>query len=105
MREERVRRHTGALPYTLEGLGEVGTRYFAALAATRRSIRIEEQRIVLLCELFGAAATASAIDEVMRTGHVGAEFVEYSGARPRRWPHFGYMRVPSSFSSTTRSSR
>jgi len=77
MREERIRRHAGALPYPLEPLGNVGARYFAALAATRRSIRNEEQRMVLLCELFGATATASAIDEVMRTGHVGAEFVEY----------------------------
>lgn len=84
MREERVRRHAGALPYALEPLGEVGTRYFAALAATRRSIRTEEQRMVLLSELFGAAATASAIDEVMRTGHVGAEFVEYVMRMKRR---------------------
>jgi transposase len=84
MRDERVRRHAGTLPYTLEGLGEVGTRYFAALAATRRSIRTEEQRMVLLCELFGAQATVSAIDEVMRTGHVGAEFVEYVMRMKRR---------------------
>ena len=34
-------------------------------------------RIVFLVELFGATATASAIREVMRTGHVGAEYVEY----------------------------
>jgi len=84
MRAERVRRHAGALPYTLEGLGEVGTRYFAALAATRRSIRTEEQRMVLLCELFGAPATVSAIDEVMRTGHVGAEYIEYVMRMKRR---------------------
>lgn len=77
MRDERVRRHAGALPHALVGLGEIGTRYFAALAATRRSIRTEEQRLVLLTELFGSAATASAIDEVMRTGHVGADYVEY----------------------------
>jgi transposase len=84
MRKERVRRHAGALPYTLEPLADVGVRYFATLAATRRSIRTEEQRMVLLCELFGAAATASAIDEVMRTGHVGAEFVEYIMRTKRR---------------------
>ena len=40
--------------------------------------------MVLLSELFGAAATASAIDEVMRTGHVGAEFVEYVMRMKRR---------------------
>jgi transposase len=84
MREERVRRQAGALPYTLEPLGDVGARYFATLAATRRSIRTEEQRMVLLCELFGAAATASAMHEVMLTGHVGAEFVEYVMRTKRR---------------------
>ena len=31
---------------------------------------------MLLTELFGANATASAIEEVMTTGHVGAEYVE-----------------------------
>ena len=31
----------------------------------------------MLVELFGAAATESAIAEVMQTGHVGAEYVEY----------------------------
>ena len=34
-------------------------------------------RIVFLVELFGVSATRSAIDEVMKTGHVGAEYVEY----------------------------
>lgn len=77
MRGERVRRHAGSLPHALEHLAEIGVRYFATLAATRRSIRTEEQRLVLLVELFGASATASAIDEVMRTGHVGAEYVEH----------------------------
>ena len=77
MRGERVRRHAGVLPHALEHLGQVGARYFATLAATRRSIRTEEQRLVLLVELFGATATASAIDEVMKTGHVGAEYVEH----------------------------
>jgi hypothetical protein len=31
----------------------------------------------LLVELFGEQATRTAIDEVMTTGHVGAEYVEY----------------------------
>lgn len=84
MRQERVRRHAGVLPHALEALGDVGMRYFAMLAATRRSIRTEEQRLVLMCELFGANATASAIDEVMRTGHVGAEYVEYVMRHKRR---------------------
>jgi hypothetical protein len=32
---------------------------------------------VFLVELFGATATRDAIAEVMATGHVGAEYVEY----------------------------
>ena len=76
MREQRARRHAGALPLALEPLGEIGARYFAALVATTRSIRAEEQRLVLLAELFGPSATASAIDDVMKTGHVGADYVE-----------------------------
>jgi hypothetical protein len=31
----------------------------------------------LLCELFDHADVASATDEVMRTGHVGSEYVEF----------------------------
>jgi len=77
MREERRRAHAGELPDALGGLGEIGTKYFALLAASRRSLRLEEQRLVLLAELFGASATTSAIDEVMKTGHVGAEYVEH----------------------------
>ena len=71
------RRPAGALPDALSALGQVGTRYFATLAASRRSLRTEQVRLVLLCELFGHGATASAMEEVMRTGHVGAEYVEY----------------------------
>jgi hypothetical protein len=77
MRQERVRRHAGVLPDALEPLGELGRRYFATLAATRRSIRHETVRVIWLVELFGEVATAGAIDEVMRTGHVGADYVEY----------------------------
>lgn len=77
MRDRDGRRAAGALPDALLALGEIGTKYFATLAASRRSIRVEQVRLVFLCELFGANATASAIDEVMRTGHVGAEYVEY----------------------------
>lgn len=76
MREARVARTAGSLPPSLEPLGSTGARYFAALVATTRSIRAEEQRLVLLCELFGAGETASAIHEVMCTGHVGADYVE-----------------------------
>lgn len=77
MREERRRARAGGLPDALEALGETGKIYFGLLAATRRSLRLEEQRLVLLCELFGASATASAMSDVMKTGHVGAEYVEH----------------------------
>lgn len=84
MRSERARRSATALPDALECLGDIGARYFATLAASRRSLRLEQTRLVLLCELFGASATASAIDEVMRTGHVGADYVEYVMRHKRR---------------------
>jgi hypothetical protein len=74
----------GALPNALAGLGEIGTKYFATLVASRRSIRTEQVRLVFLTELFGASATAAAIDEVMRTGHVGAGYVEYVMRQKRR---------------------
>ena len=48
---------------------DTGGRYFALLAASRRSIRTEQVRLVILSELFGSRATASAIDEVMRHAH------------------------------------
>jgi len=70
-------RSANALPSALASLGEIGTKYFATLVASRRSIRNEQVRLVFLTELFGASATANAIAEVMRTGHVGVEYVEY----------------------------
>ncbi len=77
MREERRRARAGELPDSLGALGETGQKYFALLAASRRSLRLEEERLVLLGELFGTGATLAAIDEVMKTGHVGAEYVEH----------------------------
>lgn len=65
------------LPSVLDGLGDVGLKYFKVLSAGMRSVRYETKRLTLLVELFGASATSAAIDEVMRTGHVGAEYVEY----------------------------
>ena len=84
MREASARRHAGVLPDALEPLAERGRRYFALLAATRRSIRHETVRLVWLVELFGERATADAMDEVMRTGHVGADYVEYVLRHKRR---------------------
>jgi hypothetical protein len=70
-------RAANVVPAQLEMLGEVGAAYFRVLAAGVRSVRQESVRLTFLCELFGSTATASAMDEVMRTGHVGAEYVEY----------------------------
>jgi transposase len=67
----------GTLPPALAALGETGKTYFKLLAAGSRSIHQEIVRLILLVELFGAVVTASAITEVMQTGHVGAEYVEY----------------------------
>lgn len=74
--EERPRA-AGALPPALLALGETGRSYFKLLAAGSRSIHREILRLTFLVELFGAIATESAIREVMQTGHVGAEYVEY----------------------------
>lgn len=57
--------------------GDVGRRYLETLTATSRSLRRESLRLAFLAELFGTAHTQSAMAEVMRTGHVGVEYVEY----------------------------
>lgn len=73
----RKPRAKGAEVPGLVGLGDVGVRYFKVLAAGTRSIRREIVRLTFLVELFGQSATTAAIDDVMKTGHVGAEYVEY----------------------------
>jgi hypothetical protein len=72
-------RAAGALPPAIVGLGDVGRDYFKLLSAGSRSISIysETVRLTLLVELFGEGAVQSPAAEVMRTGHVGAEYVEY----------------------------
>ena len=70
-------RAAGALPPALTALGETGRSYFKLLSAGSRSVHRETLRLTLLVEIFGAIATASAMREVMQTGHVGAEFVDY----------------------------
>ena len=75
--EQKPRAAAGALPPALAALGEMGRDYFKLLGAGSRSIHRETARLVLLVELFGASTTASAVAEVMQTGHVGAEYVEY----------------------------
>lgn len=75
--EHKPRAAAGALPPSLAALAETGKTYFKLLAAGSRSVHQEIVRLTLLVELFGAIATESAVAEVMQTGHVGAEYVEY----------------------------
>ena len=69
-------RCSGQASPELQALGETAG-YFKILAANGRSLRREVERLVLLSELFGDSATRASIEEVMATGHVGAEYVEY----------------------------
>jgi transposase len=75
--EHKPRAAAGALPPALAALGDTGRAYYKLLAAGSRSIHRETLRLILLVELFGATAAQSAVVEVMQTGHVGAEYVEY----------------------------
>jgi transposase len=75
--KQKPRAAAGSLPPALAALGDVGSRYFKVFAAGSRSIHREIVRLTLLCELFGEGVTAAAMQEVMSTGHVGAEYVEY----------------------------
>lgn len=89
--EKKPRAALSGLPPELALLGEVGARYFKVLAAGSRSLTRETVRLTLLTELFGDSATMQAIADVMATGHVGAEYVEYvlrhkRGLRPSAAP-------------------
>jgi transposase len=75
--EQKPKARAGGLPPGVVGMGEVGVRYFKHFGLTNRSIHRELVRMTMLCELFDAPQVASATDEVMRTGHVGAEYVEF----------------------------
>jgi hypothetical protein len=75
--ETKPRAAAGALPAELQELGEVAATYFKILAANGRSLHKEIERLVLLSELWDYPPTREAIAEVMATGHVGAEYVEY----------------------------
>ncbi len=75
--DHKPRAIAGTLPPGLEGVGATAAAYFKILAANGRSLRKERERLILLCELYGDAAARAGMDEVMQTGHVGAEYVEY----------------------------
>jgi hypothetical protein len=92
--EHKPRAAAGALPLALGGLGDLGRSYFKLLAAGSRSIHRESLRLTLFVEIFGTMATASAMREVMRTGHVGAEYVEYVMRHKRGLvPHAAPLRL------------
>lgn len=75
--EIKPRAAAGRLPPSLVGLGETGVAYFKTFAAGNRSVQRETERLVFLVELFGDTATRDAMAEVMSTGHVGSEYIEY----------------------------
>lgn len=75
--KERPRAPASTLPAALAGLGDLGRDYFKLLAANGQSIHREIVRLVFLVELFGELHTRDSMLEVMKTGHVGAEYVEY----------------------------
>jgi transposase len=74
---ERPRAPASSLPPELAALGDLGRDYFKLLAANGQSIRRELVRLVFLVEIFGEGHTKDAMLEVLKTGHVGAEYVEY----------------------------
>jgi len=89
--ERKPRAAAGTLPPGLVGLGQTGADYFKTFAAGQRSIKRESERLVFLVELFGETSTRDAMAEVMSTGHVGAEYIEYvlrhkKGLSPRPAP-------------------
>lgn len=84
LEERKPRGRFAILPPALVGLDDVGQSYFKIVAAGTRSIHRETVRLILLVELFGSDNTKSAIQEVMATGHVGAEYVEYVLRHKRR---------------------
>lgn len=75
--EKKPKARMGELPPDLAALNDVGVQYFKILYASSRSVGREQRRLVFLCETFGADATRDAMAEVMRGGHVGAEYVEH----------------------------
>jgi transposase len=92
--EHKPRAAAGDLPPALVGLGDLGRSYFKLLAAGSRSIHREALRLTFLVEIFGVIATASAMREVMQTGHVGAEYVEYVMRHKRGLvPHAAPLRL------------
>lgn len=75
--EQKPRGAAERLPPSLASLGLAGEQYFKIFSANGRSLLKEIQRLTLLVELFSESAVRTAVEEVMGTGHVGSEYVEY----------------------------
>ncbi|WP_224373215.1 IS21 family transposase [Hyalangium versicolor] len=69
--------HRPGLPPMLQAMGEVAERYFKVAAAGTKSLHRETVRLVFLAEVYGSQVTAEAMTDVMQSGHVGADYVEY----------------------------
>jgi hypothetical protein len=93
---KKPRAAVGVLPLGLAGLGEVGVNYFKVVAAGTRYMHWEIVRLTFLVELFGASATTTAVDEVMSTGHVGADTWSTCCGTSAAW-----SRRPRPYGSTT----
>jgi hypothetical protein len=74
---ERPRADATHLPDTLLVLGDVGRRYFELLTAQSRSLQREALQLVRLTELFQPSAVRVAMERVLRSGHIGADVIEY----------------------------
>jgi transposase len=83
-RDLREFRRTQPKDALVARFGDVGSAYFEVMSAGRRSLRRELLRLTYLAELFTAAQTRSAMQTVMRSGHVGVEYVEYVLRHKRR---------------------
>jgi transposase len=83
-RDLREFRKTQPKDALVERFGEVGSAYFDVLSAGRRSLRRELLRLTYLAELFTTTQTRSAMQSVMKTGHVGVEYVEFVLRHKRR---------------------
>lgn len=83
-RDLREFRRTQPKDALVARFGDVGSAYFDIMSAGRRSLRRELLRLTYLAELFTTAQTRSAMQTVMRSGHVGVEYVEFVLRHKRR---------------------
>ena len=79
-RKAALQRKPGAengLPPILRRLGDVAARYFKIASAGTKSLQRESVRLIFFVEVYGSTNTASAMEDVMQSGHVGADYVEH----------------------------